>query len=188
VFEDVVGRSTGVRIPPTDESRAIEEGLLVARAALVLAVRNWIILRALRDRAPFSTEETTEAVRRELGRLAGEQEGYAMRAGVLRRRAERLVGKPRHEHDYGAEDEPVLRQRQAVHSALARDLTGFADDPEYVADVVRTAHQQAMEDVGVAILNGLGWTGPKDAAYDSEREDRLLDLRTDLRRLRWRTL
>jgi hypothetical protein len=177
-----------VRIPPADETRAIEEGLLVARAALVLAVRNWIILRALRDRAPFSTEATTETVRQELARLAGEQEGYAMRAGVLRRRAERLIGKPRHEHDYGAEDEPVLRQRQAVHSALAKKLTDFADDSDYVTDIVATAHRQAMDDVGVAILNGIGWTGPKDAAYDAEREDRLSDLRTDLRRLRWRTL
>ena len=177
-----------MRIPPADEARATEEGLLVARAALVLAVRNWIILRALRDRAPFSTEETAQAVRRELGRLAGEQEGYAIRAGVLRRRAERLVGKARHEHDYGAEDEPVLRQRQVVHSALAKELTAFADDPDYVDEVVRDAHRQAMEDVGVAILNGVGWTGPKDARYDAEREDRLLDLRTDLRRLRWRTL
>jgi hypothetical protein len=177
-----------VQIPPTDEARATEEGLLVTRAALVLAVRNWIILRALRDRAPFSTEETGQAVRRELIRLAGEQEGYAMRAAVLRRRAERLVGKPRHEHDYGVDDEPVLRRRHNVHVALARELTRFADDPEYVADVVRTAHQQAMDDVGVAILNGIGWTGPKDPDYDAEREDRLADLRTDLRRLRWRTL
>jgi len=177
-----------VQAPTADEARATEEGLLVARAALVLAVRNWIILRALRDRAPFSTEATAEAVRLELGRLAGEQEGYAMRAGVLRKRAERLVGRPRHEHDYGADDEPVLRRRQNVHIALARELTRSADDPEYVADIVRTAHQQAMDDVGVAILNGIGWTGPRDAAYDSDREDRLRDLRTDLRRLRWRTL
>lgn len=177
-----------MRMTPAEGTRASEEGLLVARAALVLAVRNWIILRALRDRAPFSVEDTGHAVRRELARLAAEQEAYAMRAGVLRRRAERLVGKARHEHDYGVEDEPVLRQRQTVHLALARELTRCIDDPEYIDDIIHDAHEKAMEDVGVAILNGIGWTGPKDANYDAEREDRLLDLRTDLRRLRWRTL
>jgi hypothetical protein len=173
---------------PAEGTQASEDGLLVARAALVLAVRNWIILRALRDHAPFSLEETGHAVRRELARLAAEQEGYAMRAGVLRRRAERLVGRARHEHDYGVEDEPVLRQRQAVHLALARELTRCIDDPEYVEGVVRAAHEKAMEDVGAAILGGIGWTGPKDADYDAERENRLLDLRTDLRRLRWKRL
>jgi hypothetical protein len=189
VFDDVRGgEADRVRIPPADEDRAIEEGLLVARAALVLAVRNWIIVRALRDRAPFSVDDTANAVRRELARLASEQEGYAMRAGVLRRRAARLIGRARHQHDYGADDEPVLRQRQAVHIGLARELTAYVDDPEYIDDIVRTAHGQAMEDVGVAILNGIGWTGPRDANYDAEREDRLGGLRTDLRRLRWRQL
>jgi len=175
-----------VRIPPADEARATAEGLLVARSALVLSVRNWIILRALRDRAPFSSDETARAVRGELVRLAGEQEAYAMRAAVLRRRAERLVGKAMHEHDYGADDEPVLRQREAVHLALATELTRYADDEDYVAGITRAAHTQAMDDVGVAILNGLGWMGPKDAAYDAEREDRLQRLTTDLRRLRWK--
>jgi hypothetical protein len=64
---------------PRDLSHQIEEGYLVALSALRLAVKNGVILRTIRDGAPWNEAEATELARQAIDSLARELDENATR-------------------------------------------------------------------------------------------------------------
>ena len=172
---------------PISLERAVEEGLLIARSALTMEVKNRIIVSALRDDHRFEAAETASWVVLELTKLSAEQAEYAERmselvnTGADRRRT---ISK---EHDYGPRDYRMLTRRGLAYARLSVQLRRLVDDPDYIAGVVEDARGRAWSELGNAIGSRLD-LGPMqhpDADYALERDTRLRALvAIDLARLR----
>ncbi|MEN9620996.1 MAG: hypothetical protein RL499_1189, partial [Actinomycetota bacterium] len=65
--------------PPRDLSLQIDEGYLVAVSAVRLAVKNGVILRTLRDEAPWNEAEATQLAREAISSLIAELDDTAAR-------------------------------------------------------------------------------------------------------------
>jgi hypothetical protein len=160
--------------------RAVDEGLLIARFAVVMDVKNHIIVSALRHDEPFDSDATAREVRQSLERLAAEQSTYADRVtDVLRERAARARGSVKHEHDYHPEDLASLDLRHAVYSRVAAELKLLSDDEGYVDDIVETARQDAWGELGGAVesrLDRLPKPPVRNADYARNRDRRIQTL------------
>jgi hypothetical protein len=155
--------------------RAVDEGLLIARAALTMEVKNYIIVTAIRDGHPFDLSEVTRVVQRELHSLADENDANAARVSDL---AEQVLNAGSAKHDsegYQTDDHPALTNRVVIHSQLSEQLNALAGDEKYVADVADRARTQAWAEVGDAIESRLLQSLPKppDKHYEEDKEARL---------------
>lgn len=172
--------SEAISVSEEAVQRAVDEGLLIARFAVVMDVKNHIIVSALRHDEPFDADATAREVKQSLVRLAAEQSDYADRVtDVLRERAARARGSVRHEHDYHPEDLGSLDLRHAVYSRVAARLRVLADKADYVAEIVETARQAAWGDLGGAVemrLDTLPTSPVKDADYTRNRARRIRTL------------
>ena len=172
--------SEAISVSEEAVQRAVDEGLLIARFAVVMDVKNHIIVSALRHDEPFDADATAREVKQSLVRLAAEQSDYADRVtDVLRERAARARGSVRHEHDYHPEDLGSLDLRHAVYSRVAARLRVLADEADYVAEIVETARQDAWGDLGGAVemrLDTLPTSPVKDADYTRNRARRIRTL------------
>jgi hypothetical protein len=160
-------------VEPITVEHAVEEGLLIARSALTMEVKNQIIVRALRDDRTFDPLDVAKLVARELRSFAREQEGYARRMNRLA--VSVTDGPSSREHDYGPRDYRMLTQRGLIYSSLSGELARLADDAAFVADVVEAAREQAWAELGKAIEARLQWMSgaTPDSDYASERDERL---------------
>jgi len=181
-----------VRTPvaqPISVERAVEEGLLIARSAVTMDVKNRIIVSALRDDHRFDAVETATWVALELTRLSAEQAEYAERMSELANTLTDVRGTTSKEHDYGPRDYRLLTRRGLAYASLSEHLARLVDDSHYVASVVEAARAQAWSELGTAIESRLD-LGPMehpDADYALERDTRLRALvAIDLARL-WRS-
>ena len=179
------GPGTRRRAERTALKRAVDEGLLIVRSALVVAVTNQIIRRALQEHLPFDEAVATRVTRDEIDRLTTEQAAAAVRVRRLRRMTGRSYGQSRHQFDYRPEDVDALKLREAASKGVARALASRRDDDDFVAEVVAAARSRAWDDVGQTVVDRLGWAARPDDDYDDGRHERLRDLvEGDLARLR----
>lgn len=161
---------------PTVQARvasAVEDGVLIAKSALSLAVKNHIVVGALREDRSFDAERIGEFVVATLAGLAREQQVYARRTGAEAAHARVTRGRASHAHDYREVDYQALRQRQLVYSTLAEQLTGFGADPEFVRSVVETARLSAWAEIGRVIETHLVLIG--GAGSSDDYAERLVD-------------
>ncbi|ROS54696.1 hypothetical protein [Frigoribacterium sp. PhB24] len=170
------GPGTRRRAERTALERAVDEGLLIVRSALVVAVTNRIIRRALQEHLPFDDDVATRAARDEIDRLTDEQTAAAVRVRRLRRMTGRSYGQSRHQFDYRPEDVDALKLREAASKGVARALAARRDDDDFVAEVVAAARARAWDDVGQTVVDRLGWAARPDDDYDDGRHERLRDL------------
>lgn len=170
------GPGTRRRAERTALERAVDEGVLIVRSALVVAVTNQIIRRALQEHLPFDEDVATRVTRDEIDRLAAEQTAAAVRVRTLRRMTGRSYGQSRHQFDYRPEDAGALKLREAASKGVARELAARRDDDAFVAGVVADARSRAWDDVGQAVVDRLGWAARPADDYDDGRADRLRDL------------
>ena len=172
---------------PITLERAVEEGLLIARSALTMDVKNRIIVSALRDDHRFDAAETASWVALELASLSAEQAGYAARMSELAKTLTKARGTTSKEHDYGPRDHRLLARRGLAYASLSKELARLVDDPEFVESVVEDARSTAWSELGAAIGSRLD-LGPMqhpDADYALERDTRLRAfIAIDLARLR----
>ncbi|WP_165063647.1 hypothetical protein [Marisediminicola senii] len=159
--------------------RATQEGLLIAKSALTMDVKNHIILRALRDDARFDRDELAEYVRTELGLLSERHVGYARRMDHIGEVAGKARGPQSHGHDYRKGDQRALRNRAVVYRSLAVQLERLRCDDDLVSDVIETARLKAWEEIGSVIKTRLDWYRgtPPDPDYASQRGIRIADLK-----------
>jgi hypothetical protein len=170
------GPGTRRRAERTALERAVDEGLLIVRSALVVAVTNQIIRRALQERLPFDEAVATRVTRDEIDRLTAEQAAAAVRVRRLRRMTGRSYGQSRHQFDYRPEDVDALKLREAASKGVARALASRRDDDDFVAEVVAAARSRAWDDVGQTVVDRLGWAARPEDGYDDGRDERLRDL------------
>ncbi|MBG6238626.1 hypothetical protein IWX78_001598 [Mycetocola sp. CAN_C7] len=159
--------------------QALDEGLLIARHGVMLAVKNRLILRALREDDSFDDEATAEMIDEELARAADEQRANAGMIIRARARAGLSGGIADHAHDYHLIDSGTLRRRENLYEALAESLDGSRSDPEFIADLTERARSAAWKDIGanvVARLEKRMVSFADDPDYILDRQDRLREL------------
>jgi hypothetical protein len=153
--------------------RAVDEGFLIAKAAIVVAVANRIITNALRDQGYFDHALVADAARQELHRMAEEQRGDAARMREIRATSSKQKGRSRHQHDYRRGDDLKLRTREATYEQLAEQLDRRRDDQKFVDGIVLQARARAWDDIGTTVVGRLGWAQRPTDDYEVGRDERL---------------
>ncbi|TPG06887.1 hypothetical protein [Curtobacterium flaccumfaciens] len=169
-------RNHDVRDRPISQvelKRAVDEGFLIAKAAVTIAVANRIITNALRDQGYFDHALIAEATREELHRMAEEQQGDAARMRDIRSTSSKQKGRSRHQHDYRRGDDLKLRMREATYEQLAAMLDKRRDDQHFVDGIVLAARARAWDDIGTTVVGRLGWAQRPADDYEIGRDDRL---------------
>ena len=164
--------------------QALEEGLLIARHGVTLAVKNRLILRALQENLPFDEEATAHIVADELARAAREQRDNAQMMTEARAATDLSGGLADHAHDYHLIDAGTLRRREQLYLALADSLEEARNDPDAVSTLAERARAAAWQDIGENVkakVEQRMQSFSDDPDYVLDRQDRLrLLLEVDL--------
>ena len=140
--------------PPPNIEAQIEDGVLVALAAVRLKVTNRLIVRSLRDGKDYDEKRTRLRVTKEILNLAVEKEKDAKR---IRKVLETVADKPGAADgpsDFRARDAKTLKRRAKVSSGLAARLAELATDPELVGEVAGRAHDAFLDEFAVSVARG----------------------------------
>ena len=109
-----------VKAPTFDEM--LEEGMLMAESAGRMALKNRLIVGALRGDAPYSDERAAAMAREVLYELVQEADEAVEHLAAERETAAQRDGRSQHQHDYHRSDLLNLRRREKVHAAVAKAL------------------------------------------------------------------
>ncbi|MBF4573251.1 hypothetical protein ITJ64_12065 [Herbiconiux sp. VKM Ac-1786] len=126
---------------------AIADGLLIARFSAVLALKNRLIVSALRDDESFDRDRAARAAREVLEELAEEQENNLEHALEVIEEAQSDRGVARHQHDYKARDLELLSARRRVYRDVAESIRRDAADDVAVALLVDDARKRTWEEI-----------------------------------------
>jgi hypothetical protein len=160
---------------PISIERSVDEGVLIASAAVTMDVKNYIIVEAIRDGGAFDADNVVTAVRRELLALAEENEASAHRVQQLSVDVQTVRGPRDNSEGYQVDDHPTLTKRGVIHVMLAAELERLSEDSTFVAELAERARLQAWADVGNAIETRLveSIPTPPDDAYEAEKDARI---------------
>jgi hypothetical protein len=137
-----------------DPERTVDEGLLISVSAVRMAVKNDIIVGALREHYDYDPGRYADDARNELRHLARQNEEYARRVSRMAKDLAStkwrlgLTDDQRH-------DLKQFALRLQVHERLTIALDAVADDDEQVARIVASAQQSASEEVSSAVSSKL---------------------------------
>lgn len=145
-----IGRSGGVFSHRSRKSDIVEDAVLLAVGAVRIAVKNLLIVRALRDHADFDEGWWRSAVQREFELLATENEADAIRLEGVRAAVKGKQGRARHPADFRARDRPVLKRRIRVLRRIATRLREIATDEDAVLALVGEARRTALDEITTA--------------------------------------
>lgn len=163
------------KIRPVSVERSVDEGVLIAKAAVTLDVKNFIILSALRDGKDFDLDSVRAQVRAELRELVTENEQNSNRLQELAIGVQTSRGVPGNSEGYENDDHPTLTKRAVIHMMLGAELERLCEDDEFVASLAERARVAAWDDVGGAIESRLLATLPitPDRFYEQEKDARI---------------
>lgn len=132
------------------KSDIIADAESLATAAVRIAVKNLLIVRALRDNADYEEAWWLTAVAREFEVIAAENEADATRLETVRAETRRKHGKALHPADYRARDARLLRRRMKVLRRIASRLRELARDEPVLLAIVAEARQAALDEITTA--------------------------------------
>lgn len=160
---------------PVSIERAVDEGVLIAEAAVTMDVKNYIIVEAIRESHPFDLDAVIAAVRRELLALVHENNENATRLQDLAVEVQTPRGAPDNSEGYQADDHPTLTKRGIIHVLLAAELERLSEDDAFVADLAERARVQAWAEVGSALESRLIASLPivPDRFYEEDKDARI---------------
>ncbi|MWB99679.1 hypothetical protein [Agromyces seonyuensis] len=175
---------------PIDPDEAVAEGLLLAENAVIMGMKNRMIMQTLAPDGFATTDHINEA-RLELIEASDELRRSAEIAqreyvGALQR-----PGKAPTPHSYRRRDAGNLRLREQVGRRTAEILRDLGDNSAYLASIVDRARRDAWREIGDALLDRLdrrlagGAAEPtaQDAVDAAEREARIGAVHGDLNAL-----
>ncbi len=128
----------------------VADGVLVALSAARQAIKNHVIVTALRDRADYDRDALRAASALELGLLAAENDADAARVAQQIDDARGRLGLARHPTDFRAADRRRLKKRRKVLVAVAGRLREIAADEEQVGALLDAARDLALAEVQAA--------------------------------------
>jgi hypothetical protein len=167
--------------PPTPLKDLVDEGVLIASAAVRLAVKNLMIVKSIRDSVDYDMVRYVSAVREEVLNLAHEKDADADRIAKTRQTAGQRSGRPEHHSDYRSVDTETLVRREDVSRQLAARLRELSEDEEWVVDHVARARASALDEIASSLASTLlGTSIADDDAYQEARPARLRLLAEDL--------
>ncbi|MDJ0348863.1 hypothetical protein [Cryobacterium sp. PH29-G1] len=157
-----------------DLERTVDEGLLIALSAVRMAVKNDIIVGALREHFDYDPGRYAENARSELHRLARQNEEYGRRVSRMSKDLAStkwrlgLTNDQRH-------DLLQFALRLRVHERLTLALDAVADDADQVARIVASAQRTASEEVSSAVSSKLIELAvdQREPDYAEHRDERL---------------
>jgi hypothetical protein len=166
-------------VEPVTIERAIEEGLMIARSALVMDVKNHLIVAAIREDAGYDDPGIAEFVRQEALKLAAEHSGYAERTTKWASTASTARGPQIDVHDYRLEDLTALAHRGATYAGMAEQLAVLARNEEYVSGIAESARSQAWLEIARVIQSTLERSASiiSDPKYEALKATRLKQFR-----------
>ena len=170
---------------PLTFDETFAEGLLVAESAARMALKNRVIVMALRGEEPYDADRAAAAARQVLLELVQEMDEVAEWSAAERESAGQREGRSQHQHDYHRADAANLRLRERVNAAVSERLAELRSDHAYLADFAETARDDAWAEIAGAIDARLAREWPEievDETYLRERDDRMRDLTLDLER------
>ena len=144
------GTRGGYFSPRARKSDVVEDAVLLATAAVRIAVKNLLIVRALRDGADYEESWWLATVAREFEVIADEKEADAARVAADRAVAKQRKGKARHPADYRTRDVPKLKKRMRILLAIAARLRALATDDDAVRRLMAEARQGALDEIASA--------------------------------------
>lgn len=136
--------------PGSRKSDIVADAAVLATGAVRIAVKNLLIVRALRDNADFDERWWREAVVREFELLAAENEADATRLEGVREKSKKKRGRALAPDDYRARDAPVLKRRIRILRKIAIRLRELATDEDAVLALVAEARQNALDEITTA--------------------------------------
>ena len=134
---------------------AVADGQLIARFSAVLALKNRLIVAALRDDQDFAPESAARMAREVLGALAAEQDENVVHANEIMHDVEDSWGSAQHEHDYKARDLERLTARRTVYREVAARIREVASDPDALAALIEDARRGAWAEISREIESRL---------------------------------
>lgn len=172
-------------VPPLPEEEiaaAVADGILIARFSAVLALKNRLIVSALRDEHPFDAAYAAQLAVEVLDELAAEQDRNGEHALDVRGLAEVSGGAARHEHDYKARDVELINARRRVYREVAARIRLDAGSDAYLAELVEEARVKAWDELGREVGARLDITRRAasivvDDEYLRDRDERMRRLR-----------
>ncbi|GAA2031423.1 hypothetical protein GCM10009819_14160 [Agromyces tropicus] len=189
-------RRARLKLAPFDRSRLpearevsfaemLEEGMLMAESAGRMALKNRLIVDALRTDEPFSDERAAEQARAVLYELVQEADEAAEHVAEEREVAGKRDGRSQHQHDYHRSDLLNLRRREKVYASVAKELWTKRSDDAYVAEFVERSREAAWQELGTAIEHELDRRWPRydeEPDYAGARSERMAGVGDDLQR------
>ncbi|MDR5690803.1 hypothetical protein [Agromyces indicus] len=178
-------RSRLPEVTPATFDEMLEEGLLMAESAARMALKNRLIVDALRSDEPYSDERAADRARSVLYELVQEADEAAEHVAEEREVAAKREGRSQHQHDYHRDDLLNLRRREKVHAAIAKELWTRRSDDAYVAGLIERARDDAWDELSRVIEQELDRRWPRydeEPDYAEHRSERMANVGDDLLR------
>lgn len=155
------------RRDPVPVERVVDEGLLIATSAVRMAVKNRLIVDALRENRGFDPDSLSASASDEYLELARQNDASASRVW----------------RDGEWDDEPrdttTVQRHRSIFTGLASALREAADDDALTAAIVAGARDDALEEL-VAFRAQIIFQPEADELYERERDSRIRLVEVDL--------
>ena len=170
--------------PAPSDDRIVEEGMMIALSAVRMAVKNLIIVGALRAHSDYDPAEYAALARDELHELARQNDEDSTRVARLGRHFTRSpTMRTKTETENRRRDVIRLGRRRTLHDRVAERLRALADDDDQVDRLVAQARDDAGAEINAALAARLIDQAVDHRApdYATGKDDRLQALvSTDL--------
>jgi hypothetical protein len=172
---DSADETAGSAAVPSTE-RIVEEGMLIAMAAVRMALKNRIIVSALREHTDYVDADYRAWARLELREVARQNDEDSTRVQRLGSYLARITktGKGR-EVENKRRDVIRLGRRRTLHDHVAERLRELADDDDRVAELIEKARADALQEINDALASRLlsQRIDPRQPGYAAARAERM---------------
>jgi len=167
-------------VPLAPIERVVDEGVLISASAVRMAIKNELIVLAVREQRSYDPAVIARAAQQRLAAVAAESDATADRLDAAGSTA--LVaskGEDLDDNELARNEEH--RRRPEVHRLLAEALRAFAADPDAVAGLVDAARTDAAQDISGAVVGRLRARDyAAEPGYAQQRAERLIGIGDDL--------
>lgn len=173
--DDTEGTAAPGSSTPSTE-RIVDEGMLIALSAVRMALKNRIIVAALRDHNDYDAALYATLARQELHEVARQNDEDSTRVERLGSYLSRTTGSGKgRELENKRRDVVRLGRRRTLHDHVAERLREIADDDTRVAGIVEKARADALQEINDALSDRLlaQKVDPRQPGYEAARAERM---------------